>query len=35
MPVLMTNYLPIWSRVFPEEITGSQLAKKFTVYCGT
>jgi len=29
------NQLPPWSRVFPEKITGPQVAKKFHAFCGT
>ena len=33
--ILTANHLSIWSRVLPEEITDSQLARKFTVFYGT
>jgi hypothetical protein len=31
----MTNQLSTWGRVVPEEIAGSQIAKKFPVFYGT
>ena len=35
LTVLIANRLSTWSRVFPEELTGSQAAKKFPVFYGT
>ena len=33
--VPIANQLSTWSRVFPEELTGSHLAKNFPAFCGT
>ena len=32
MNVLIANQLSTWGRVLPEELTGSQVAKKFPVF---